>query len=66
MAIGEPATALVIADQRVLFGQRVEHVAPDRTADIELQMAHPVGRLDERRPATRDRIRQTYAVRAGA
>jgi hypothetical protein len=64
--VGEPAPSLVIANQRPLARQLAHPMAPDRALPVVLQMRHPVGRLDQRRPDSASRVGDVHAVGRGA
>ena len=49
--VGEPAPALVVADQRVVPGKLPDPVAPDQALAVHLEMAEPVGGFYQWRPA---------------
>jgi hypothetical protein len=49
LAIGEPAAALVVADDRAELAQPGQPMTPDRTLPVMLDVREPVRRLDERR-----------------
>jgi hypothetical protein len=58
--------ALVVSDQCMFARQRLAPVAPDRTLRVVLEVAQPVGGLDERRAAPAGGIGDPRAVGGGA
>ncbi|HEX5628109.1 MAG TPA: alpha/beta hydrolase, partial [Usitatibacteraceae bacterium] len=52
VAIGEPAAALVHAQQPVIARERLDPRLPDRALPLVLEMGQPVRRPDERRTVT--------------
>src|SRR5205814_3984523 len=66
LPVREAAAALVIAQQQMVARDLVQPRAPHRALPVELEMAQPVGRLDERRPFAGERIGDAHAVDGGA
>ncbi len=64
--VGESAAPLVVAHQRVVAGELPDPVPPDRAVAVKLEMAEPVGGLDQGWPAPGGRVGDAHAVAGGA
>jgi len=62
VAVREPATALVVPEQRVPLAQLRESVAPDRALPVELQTREPCRRAHQRTTPAMRGIRDARAV----
>jgi hypothetical protein len=65
VAAGHAAAAFVVAEQAVVLAEEPVPVAPDRAFQVVFQVAQPVGRLDQHRPAAERGPRQARAVAGG-
>ena len=65
VTVREAGASLVVADEHPVARQLGQEVAPDRAVPVELEVAQPVGRTDERRPLTGPRERDPDAVGRG-
>ena len=65
IAAAHPAAAFVIAKQSIVLAEEPRPVAPDRAFQVVFQVAQPVGRLDQYRPAAERRPGQARAVAGG-
>ena len=60
--VGEAVAASVVPDEAAAAAEQLEPVRPDRTLPVDLEMAQPVGRLDQRRSIAEEGIGQPRAV----
>ena len=66
LVVGEPAAALVVADERVAVAELGQPVTPDRALPVEVEMRQPGRRPHDRRPAAVDGVREPHPVASGA
>ena len=60
--VGEPVTALIEADHGGELAEVDKKVPPDRAFPVELQVAEPAGRDQQRRPVTVHGVGDSRAV----
>src|SRR5216684_2825785 len=63
--VGETISPLVVADQPVSRGDRLKHVAPDRTLPVIFQMVEPVRGLHQRWPLADRGVGDSHPVGRG-